>query len=68
MHAVDDARTTVAQCDGDFVDRAHHRAYFGGGCRLGDVDAATGPYGMIVPAGIMSETGALALVSSTGDG
>ena len=28
-----------------------------GGCLLGDVDAATAQHGMIVPAGIVSETG-----------
>jgi FAD/FMN-containing dehydrogenase len=39
------------------VDAEHHLVHVDGGCLLGDVDAATAPHGMIVPAGIMSETG-----------
>jgi FAD/FMN-containing dehydrogenase len=50
------------------VDAARHLAHVGGGCRLGDVDAATGPLGMIVPAGIMSETGVAGLALGGGIG
>ena len=50
------------------VDAEQHLAHAGGGCRLGDVDAATGPLGMIVPAGIMSETGVAGLALGGGIG
>jgi len=50
------------------VDAENHLAHVGGGCRLGDVDAATGPLGMIVPAGIMSETGVAGLALGGGIG
>jgi FAD/FMN-containing dehydrogenase len=50
------------------VDAEQHLAHVGGGCRLGDVDAATGPLGMIVPAGIMSETGVAGLALGGGIG
>ncbi len=50
------------------VDAGRHLAHVGGGCRLGDVDAATGPLGMIVPAGIMSETGVAGLALGGGIG
>ena len=39
------------------VDAEHQLARVGGGCLLGDVDAATSAHNMVVPAGIMSETG-----------
>jgi FAD/FMN-containing dehydrogenase len=39
------------------VDVERKLVHAGGGCLLGTVDAATGAHGMIVPAGIMSETG-----------
>jgi FAD/FMN-containing dehydrogenase len=50
------------------VDPDRHLAYVGGGCRLGDVDAATGQHAMIVPAGIMSETGVAGLALGGGIG
>jgi FAD/FMN-containing dehydrogenase len=39
-----------------------------GGCRLGDVDAACAQHAMIVPAGIMSETGVAGLALGGGIG
>src|SRR6202030_1820554 len=42
--------------------------HVGGGCRLGDVDAATAPPRLIVPAGIMSETGVGGLALGGGIG
>jgi FAD/FMN-containing dehydrogenase len=39
------------------VDPERKLVHVGGGCRLGDVDAATAPHKLIVAAGIMSETG-----------
>src|ERR1700759_1816839 len=40
----------------------------GAGCRLGDPDAATAPHKLIVPAGIMSETGVAGLALGGGIG
>src|SRR6201992_3439192 len=39
------------------VDPENKLVSVGGGCRLGDVDAAASAHGLIVPAGIMSEAG-----------
>ncbi|MEV6489489.1 FAD-binding oxidoreductase [Actinoplanes sp. NPDC051633] len=50
------------------VDAENHLAHVGGGCLLGDVDAATGPVAQIVPAGIMSETGVAGLSLGGGIG
>jgi FAD/FMN-containing dehydrogenase len=50
------------------VDAEAGLVHAGGGCRLGDVDAATGQLGMIVPAGIMSETGVAGLSLGGGIG
>ncbi len=50
------------------VDLERKLVHAGGGCRLGDVDAATAPHKLIVPAGIMSETGVAGLSLSGGIG
>jgi FAD/FMN-containing dehydrogenase len=50
------------------VDPARKLVHAGGGCRLGDVDAATAPHRLIVPAGIMSETGVAGLSLGGGIG
>jgi FAD/FMN-containing dehydrogenase len=50
------------------VDAEHMLAHVDGGCLLGDVDAATSQHGVIVPAGIMSETGVAGLALGGGIG
>jgi hypothetical protein len=49
-------------------DKATGNVNIAGGCRLGEVDAETSKHGVIVPAGIMSETGVGGLALGGGIG
>src|SRR5207245_10977018 len=57
--ALADGGLTIARTcmRGVQINPDNNTATVGGGCLLGDVDAATAEHGMIVPAGIVSETG-----------
>lgn len=58
----------LCKMDAITIDPAARIANVGGGALLGDLDRATAPYGLVVPAGVVSHTGAGGLTLGGGMG
>jgi FAD binding domain/Berberine and berberine like len=58
----------LTMMNGVEVDAENMVVHVEGGCRLGDVDAATAEHGLAVPAGIVSDTGVAGLALGGGIG